>query len=171
MKRSAVTLAAAATAVIATAAVALAGGGPPPVQPADPAANTVVSTGSAQADVVAPARRSDATIERAVRAARLRALPSAVARARDEAAALATAAGLRAGAVIGIRRDTGPVGFWDQDTGRFGPGRWCGRVYGGRRLVRRADGTTRRVARFHHGCPLPKTATIRLTVTFAAQPR
>jgi hypothetical protein len=168
MKRSGVTLAAAATVVIATAAVALASGGPPPVQPADPAANTVVSTGSAQADVVAPSHHSDATIERAVRAARLRTLPSAVARARDEAAGLATAAGLRAGAVIGIRRDTGPVGFWDQDTGRFGPGRWCGRVYGGNRRVRRADGTTRRVARFHHGCPVPKTATIRVTMTFAA---
>jgi hypothetical protein len=171
MKRSAVTLAAAATAVIATTAVALAGGGPPPVQPADPAANTVVSTGSAQADVVAPSRRSDATIERAVRAARLRALPPAIALARDEAAALATAVGLRAGAVIGIRRDTSLPGYWDQDAGRFGPGRWCGRVYGGIRLVRQPDGTTRRVARFHHGCPMPKTATIRVTMTFAAQPR
>ena len=171
MKRTHVTLTAAAVAVIAAAGIALAGGGPPPVQPADPAANTVVSTGSVQADVVAPARRSDATIERAVRAARLRALPAAVARARDEAVALATAAGLRAGAVVGIRRDSSPPGFWDQDAGRFGPGRWCGRVYGGSRRVRRADGTTRRVARSHHGCPVPKTATVRVTVTFAAQPR
>jgi hypothetical protein len=106
-----------------------------------------------------------------VRAARLRALPSAVARARAEAVALATAAGLRAGAAIGIRRDSSPPGFWDQDAGRFGPGRWCGRVYSGSRRVRRADGTTRRVARFHHGCPVPKTATVRITMTFAAQPR
>ena len=36
--------------------------------------------------------------------------------------------------------------------------------------MRRADGTTKRVARFHHGCPVPKTASIRVTLTFAAEP-
>jgi hypothetical protein len=172
MKRSHVTLAAAAVAVIAAAGVAFAGGaGPPPVQPADPAPNTVVSTGSAHANVVKPAHRSDATIERAMRAARIRALPSATAAAHEEAVALADAVGLRAGAAIAIRRDSSPLGFWDQDSGRFGPGRWCGRIYDGRRIVRRANGTTRRVARFHQGCHVPKTATVRVTVTYAAQPR
>ena len=154
MKRTHVTLTAAAAAVIAAAGIALASGGPPPVQPADPSVNTVVSTASAQAKVVVPARKSDATIEAAVRAARQRAMPEAVEAARAEAAALARAAGLRAGAIVGIRRDSSPVGFWDQDAGRFGPGRWCGRVYGDP-AVRRADSTTRRVARFHHGCPVP----------------
>jgi hypothetical protein len=168
MKRSHVTLTAAAAAVIATGAVAFAGGGPPPVQPADPAANTVVSTASAQVAVVAPDRRSDATIERAMRAAQARAMPRAVAAARAEADALAAAAGLRAGAVLAVRHDVSPLGAWDQDAGRFGPGVWCGRVYAGRRVVRRPDGTTRRVSSFHHGCPVPKTASIRLTLTFAA---
>ena len=171
MKRSHVTLAAATAAVVTAAGVAFAGGGPPPVQPADPSVNTVVSTGSAQADVVKPARRSDATIDRAMRAARIRAVPSATASARAEAVALAAAAGLRAGPVVGIRRDSSPLGYWDQDSGRFGPGRWCGRIYDGRRLVRRADGTTRRVADYHHGCQVPRTTTIRVTVTYAAQPR
>jgi len=170
MKRTHVTLAAAAAAVIAAAGIALASGGPPPVQPADPAANTVVSTASAQAKVVVPARKSDATIEAAVRAARRRALPQAVSAARAEAAALAQAAGLRAGAIVGIRRDSSPLGYWDQDAGRFGPGTWCGRVYGGAKRVRRADGTTRRIARFHHGCPVPKNASLRVTLTFAAEP-
>ena len=170
MKRSHVTLTAAAAAVIAATGLALASGGPPPVPPADPAADTVVSTASAQARVVAPGRRSNATIERAVRTARARALPRAVAAARAEAAALADAAGLQAGAVVGIRRDSSPLGYWDQDSGRFGPGVWCGRVYGGRRVVRRADGTTRRASTFHHGCPVPKTSGIRVTLTFAARP-
>lgn len=170
MKRTQVTLTAAAAAVIAAAGIALASGGPPPVQPADPAVNTVVSTASGQAKVVVPARKTDATIERAVRAARLRAMVPAISAARAEATALASAAGLRTGAIVGIRRDSSPLGYWDQDAGRFGPGKWCGRVYGGRRLVRRADGTTRRVARFHHGCPVPKTASLRVTLTFAAQP-
>jgi Protein of unknown function (DUF541) len=171
MKRSALTLAAAAMAVAAAAGIALASGGPPPVQPADPAANTVVATGAAQADVVTPARRSDATIEGAMRAARIRALPAAAAAAREEARALAAAAGLRVGEVAGIRRDSSPPGYWDQDSGRFGPGRWCGRIFTGRRIVREADGTARRVARYRHGCPVPRSATIRVTVTFAAQPR
>jgi hypothetical protein len=86
-----------------------------------------------------------------------------------EAAALAAAAGLRAGDVVGIRRDSSPLGYWDEDAGRFGPGVWCGRIYTGRRVVRRADGTTKRVSSFRHGCPVPKTASIRVTLTFAAQ--
>ena len=169
MNRTHVTLTAAAAAVIAATGVALASGGPPPVQPADPAVDTVVSTATAQSRVLAPARKSNATIERAVRAARTRALPRAVAAARTEADALATAAGLRAGEIVGIRRDSSPLGYWDQDAGRFGPGIWCGRLYGGRRLVRQADGTTKRVSRFRHGCPVPKNASIRITLTFAAK--
>ncbi len=170
MKRSHVTLTAAAAAVIAAAGIALASGGPPPVQPADPAANTVVATASAQARVVAPQRRSNATIEVAMRAARARALPRAVAAARHEADALAAAAGLRAGTVIGIRRDSSPLGYWDQESGRFGPAVWCGRVYAGHRTKRLADGTTKRVASYHHGCPVPKTTSIRVTLTYAARP-
>ena len=168
MNRTHITLTAAAAAVIAATGLALASGGPPPVQPADPAVDTVVSTATAQSRVVAPARRSDATIERAVRAARARALPQAVAAARAEADALAAAAGLRAGAIVGIRRDSPPLGYWDQDAGRFGPGVWCGRIHSSR-MVRRADGTRRRVSRSRHGCPVPKNASIRVTLTFAAR--
>ena len=171
MKRSHVTLSAAAAAVVAAAGFAFASGGPPPVQPADPAVDTVVSTASWQARVAAPARRSDATIDRAVRAARIRAVPAAIAVATDEVSALAQAAGLRAGRIVGIRRDSSPMGYWDQDAGRFGPGKWCGRIYTGRRVVRRADGTTHRVSRFRHACPVPKTAMVRVTVTYAASPR
>lgn len=171
MKRSHVTLTAAAAAVAGAAGLAFASGGPPPVQPADPAADTVVATASWQARVVAPGRRTNATIDRAVRVARIRAMPAAIAAARDEANALAAAAGLRTGRIVGIRRDSSPMGYWDQDSGRFGPGKWCGRIYTGRRQVRQADGSTKRVSRFRDGCPLPKTATIRVTLTYAASPR
>ena len=167
MNRTHVTLTAAAAAVIAATGIALASGGPPPVQPADPAVDTVVATANAQSRVVAPARKSDATIERAGRAARARALPEAVGAARAEAAQLAAAAGLRAGAVVGIRRDSSPPGYWDQDAGRFGPGVWCGRIHHSR-MVRQADGTRKRVSRSRHGCPVPKNASIRVTLTFEA---
>jgi len=170
MKRSHVTLVAAAAAGVAAAGIAFASGGPAPVQPTDPAADTVVATASWQARVVAPARRTDATIDRAMRVARIRAMPAALEVARDEANALAKAAGLGTGRIVGIRRDIAPPGCWDQETGRFGPGRWCGRVYTHRR-VGRADGTTKRVTRSRHGCPVPKRATIRITVTYAASPR
>jgi hypothetical protein len=168
MNRLHLTLTAATAAVAATAGIAIASGGPPPVQPADPAVDTVVTTAPGQARVVAPRHRTDATIERAVRAARARALPGAVAAARGEAAQLAAAAGLHAGDIVGIRRDSAPLGYWDQDSGRFGPGVWCGRIYTGRRVVRRADGTSKRVSSFRHGCPVPKTASVRVTLTFAA---
>lgn len=130
-----------------------------------------MATAAWQAKVVAPARRTDRTIERAMRVARIRAMPAAIAVARDDADVLAEAAGLRAGRVLGICRDSSPLGYWDQDAGRFGPGNWCGRIYTGRRVVRQAYGTTRRVSRFRDGCHVPKTATIRVTVTYAALPR
>src|SRR5688500_1900045 len=114
MERSHVTLAAAGAAVVTAAGLAFASGGPPPVQPADPAVDTVVATASWQARVVAPARRTNATIDRAVRVARIRAMPAAIAVARDEANALAEAAGLRVGRIVGIRRDSAPMGYWDQ---------------------------------------------------------
>jgi hypothetical protein len=37
--------------------------------------------------------------------------------------------------------------------------------------VRQADGTTKRVSSFHHGCPVPERASIRVTLTFAATSR
>jgi hypothetical protein len=151
--------------------VAIASGGPPPATPADPPAYTIVASGGGERPVVAPSRRTNATIDRAVRAARLRAMPAAIAAARREATALGTAARLTPGAVVAVRRDVAPPGWWSADDGRFGPGVWCGRVYAGRRTVQRPDGTTRRVARFRRGCPVPKTAAIRLSVTFAATPR
>ena len=144
----------------ALAAIALAGGGPPPAPDAAPGVDTVVARGTARLEVHAPAKRSDGTIERAMREARRAAFPRAVRAAREDAAAMARAAGLRLAGPLGVSRDTSPVGFWDADSGRFGPGRWCGRI-----VTRTRDGGRRS----HHACPIPRGQTVRLTVTFAVR--
>jgi hypothetical protein len=170
MRRTGLTLVAALLGAGSVTAVALASGAPPQPPPPDPPAFTVVAPGSAQRSVVAPARRSDATIDRAVRAARARAVPAATASARGEAATLAAAGGLRLGRIVGIRRDVSQLPYSDGDDGRFGTGVWCGRIFAGRRTIIRRDGTTRRVSRFRHGCEVPKRVGARVTVTFAAEP-
>jgi hypothetical protein len=144
----------------ALAAIALAGGGPPPAPDAAPGVDTVVAHGTARLKVHAPAKRTDATIERAMREARHAAFPGAVRVARGDAAAMARAAGLRLAGPLGVSRDASPVGFWDADSGRFGPGRWCGRI------VTRTRGGGRRS---HRACPIPRGQTVRLTVTFAVR--
>ncbi len=153
----------------AFAVFAPASGGPPPTpDPAAPQLETVVARGLGLARVVKPAHRSDRTIERAVAAARRAAFPKAVRKARTEAVALAEAAGLKVGGPIGVARDVAPPGWWDDTTGRFGPGRWCGRIVTTRR-VRGSDGELHRATRSHHGCPVPREQAVRVTVTFAAR--
>ena len=152
----------------ATAAgIAVASGGPPPATPPDPAPQTVVAHGFGQKRVAEPDERTNRSVELAVRAAREDAIPRAVAHAREEAEALAAATGLRLGEPAGVGRDGGPPGWWESDTGRFGPGRWCGPIFRWR-TVRGSGGETRRVRRSHHGCHKPPTVSVRVTVTFAA---
>ena len=171
MRHAKLVLPAAAALAAGAAGVALASGGPPPVTPPDPPPYTIVATGGAERTVHAPSRRTNATIDRAVRAARARGMPAAIAAARGEARTLGDASRLVPGAVVAVRRDVSPPGWWSGDEGRFGPGKWCGRIFVGRRTVRRADGTTRRVSRYRDGCQTPKDVSVRLTVTFAATPR
>lgn len=170
MRQTAVVVAAALLAAGGVAAIGLASGASPQPAPPDPPAFTLVASGSAQRPVTAPARRSNATIDRAVRAARARAVPAAVAAAQREAGVLGAATRLRVGRIVAARRDVSPLPYWDGDEGRFGRGVWCGRLYAGRRSVTRPDGTTRRVARYRRGCQVPKTGAVRVTVTFAAEP-
>jgi hypothetical protein len=138
------------------AAVAAASGGPPPPEPGPPAPRTVVARGTGVVEVQAPQRRTDATIARAVAAARAAAIPRAVAEARREAARLAQAAGLTLSpTTLGVARDAPPPGYWEPDHGRFGPGRWCGRVGG-----RRGQPARRR-------CEVPREISLRVTLTVA----
>lgn len=148
-------------AAAAAAAVIAGGSGPPPPPSPDPPAYTVVAHGRGSAGVRRPARLTNRSIERAVQVARARALPRAVAAARREAAALAAAAGLAAGRPIAIARDTAPWGWGEPDSGRFGPGRWCGRIYRGRDAR----------PRFRYGCQSPPSVSTSVTLTLAATPR
>jgi len=144
----------------ALAALALAGGGPPPAPDAAPGVDTVVARGTARLEVHAPAKRSDGTIERAMREARRAAFPRAVRAAREDAAAMARAAGLRL---------AGPLGGQP----RYEPRRLLGRRQRPLRpgpLVRahrhaHRDGGRRS----HRACPIPRGQTVRLTVTFAVR--
>ena len=128
----------------------------------------MVAHGTALALVREPARRSNRTIERAAQRAKRAAFPKAVLKARAEASALASAAGLRLGGPIGIARDAAPLGYWEPDTGRFGPGRWCGTVRT-RRTVTLSDGTEDRVMVSRHRCQVPRDQSARVTVTFATR--
>jgi hypothetical protein len=148
------------TAAALTASGALAGGGPPPADPQTAALRTVVAHGTAPLKVAVPAHRSNKTIERAVLAARGAAYPKAVKGARRDASALAAAAGLRLTGPLGAARDVSPYGYWDSDSGRFGLGKWCGRI-----VTRTHDGTRRS----HIACPVPRDLQVRITVTFGVR--
>lgn len=139
--------------------VAISSGGPPPAEPPAPAANTVVARGVGQMRVTEPARRTNRSVERSVRAARRDAIPRAVAAARREARHLAAAAGLSLGEPVAISRDVSPIGWGEQDAGHFGPGRWCGPITTWRGGERRT----------HHGCRKPPRVSVRVTVTLAAR--
>ena len=132
---------------------------------------TVAAQGVASVKVIAPKDRThEAPIRAAVEAAEAKALPRAMAAAREKATDAGPAVGphARARSSRSPTRQTspyGPFGFY----GTFGPDRFCGTV---RTAVFRTDKTTgkrKRVGfRTHHTCRVPPTVTSSLTVTFAA---
>lgn len=131
---------------------------------------TVAAQGLASVKVVAPKdRKHEAPIRAAVEAAEAKALPRAMAAAREKATELARLSGLTLGSIISISdaqtSPYGPFGFY----GTFGPDRFCGTV---RTAVFRTDKTTgkrKRVGfRTRHTCRVPSTVTSSLTVTFSA---
>ena len=131
---------------------------------------TIAAQGVASVKVVAPKDRThEAPIRAAVDAAEAKALPRALAAAREKATTLARLSGLTLGAIVSVSdaqvSPYGPFGFY----GTFGPDRFCGTV---RTSIIRTDKTTgkrKRVGfRTHHTCRVPSTVTSSLTVTFAA---
>ena len=131
---------------------------------------TVAAQGVASVKVVAPRDRThEGPIRAAVEAAEAKALPHAMAAAREKATILARLSGLTLGAIVSVSdaqvSPYGPFGFY----GTFGPDRFCGTV---RTAVIRTDKTTgkrKRVGfRTRHTCRVPATVTSSLTVTFAA---
>lgn len=132
---------------------------------------TVAAQGVASVKVVAPKdRKHEAPIRAAVEAAEAKALPRAIASARENATELARLAGLALGPIVSISdAQTSPYGPFFGFYGTFGPDRFCGTV---RTAVFRTDKTTgkrKRVGtRSRHTCRVPSTVNKSVTVTFSA---
>ena len=132
---------------------------------------TVAAQGVASVKVVAPEDRThEGPIRAAVEAAEAKALPRAIAEARENASELARLAGLGLGPIVSISdAQSSPYGPFFGFYGTFGPDRYCGTV---RTAVFRTDkktGKRKRVGtRSRHTCRVRPTVTKSVTVTFAA---
>ena len=91
---------------------------------------TVAAQGVASVKVVAPKDRAhEGPIRAAVEAAEAKALPRAIAGARENATELARLAGLQLGPIISISdAQSSPYGPFFGFYGTFGPDRFCGTV-------------------------------------------
>jgi len=132
---------------------------------------TVTAIGTATVRVRPADRHDNASIRKAVRGAVRRALPRAVVAARRDATVLAAGTGLVVGDVVAVA-ETAPSpfgGFYEETSGPFGPGRYCGRI--GVSVVRRVDGRRRRVVRRRRVCQFPTQVVSSVSVTYAATPK
>jgi Protein of unknown function (DUF541) len=126
---------------------------------------TVAAQGVASVKVVAPKDRThEGPIRAAVEAAEAKALPHAMAAAREKATAMARLSGLTLGAIVSISdAQTSPYGpFGSGFYGTFGPDRFCGTV---RTSVFKTDKTTgkrKRVGtRAHHRAACRRSSPLR----------
>jgi hypothetical protein len=132
---------------------------------------TVAAQGLASVKVVAPSdRKHEAPIRAAVEAAEAKALPRAIAAAREKAGELARLSGLTLGAIVSISdAQAAPFGPFFGFYGTFGPDRFCGTVRTGVFRTDKRTGKRKRVGtRSRHTCRVPATVTSAVTVTFAA---
>ena len=132
---------------------------------------TVAAQGVASVKVVAPKdRKHEAPIRAAVEVAEGKALPRAMAAAREKATELARLSGLTLGPIVAISdAPTSPYGPYIGFFSRFGPDRFCGTVR--TTVFRRSKTTGKRVrvgTRSRHLCQIPPTVVSTVTVTFAA---
>lgn len=158
-----------------TAAVLLGCAAPAGAQQAPaptPSPATVTAVGTAQLTPEPEDRNDNASIRRAVEAARTEAVPLALKAARSRAVDLAFASGLNVGQALTVAETPSPFfGPYPQDQGTFGPGRFCGNVPRYRiqrnaagRIVKRTRIGTRRL------CRVPRVV-VSVTVTYAAVQR
>jgi Protein of unknown function (DUF541) len=132
---------------------------------------SVAAQGVASVKVVAPKdRQHEAPIRAAVEAAEAKALPRAIAAAREKATELAKLAGLTLGPVISISdAPTSIYGPFFGFYGTFGPDRFCGTIRTPVFKRNKAGKRVRTGTRTRHTCRVPPTVTSTVTVTFAAQ--
>jgi hypothetical protein len=136
-----------------------------------PAGKSVAAQGVASVKVVAPKDRAhEGPIRAAVEAAEAKALPRAIANAREKATELARLSGLTLGAVVSISDvQAAPYGPFFGFYGTFGPDRFCGTVRTAVFRTEKQTGKRKRVgSRSRHTCRVPSTITSAVTVTFAA---
>src|SRR4051812_22338533 len=167
-----VPLAAAAAAAVAAALLAA-----PPAgaqAPAPAPARTITAIAAGRATVNKDVAQNSKAIAAAVEAARDRAVPVAIANAREEAQRLAAAGGLTLGPLVSVSEPQpspffgGPVGAAYGAEGTFGPGKFCGRI---RTAIRRRNAQGRLVStgrfRSRFGCRVPSEVAQTVTATFA----
>jgi uncharacterized protein YggE len=134
-------------------------------------APTITSVGNAQVKPKPTDPKSDASIRAAVTVAEDKALPLAIAEAKEYAGKLAAAAGLKLGALVSISnapQNSGyPFGFFQQN-GTFGNGKFCGNVRT-TKLVTLKNGQRRRVTLkgSRRVCRVPRAVQASVSVTFA----
>jgi uncharacterized protein YggE len=90
---------------------------------------TLISAGTGQANVTPTDTKNNAAIVKAIEAAEVKALPLAIANAKSEAQALATAAGVTLGPLVSLSNAAnspfyGPFYAF----GSFGPDKFCGKA-------------------------------------------
>jgi uncharacterized protein YggE len=158
-----------ALAIAATGALALAGAGAAGAQ--EPPAPTIAAIGTAQVGITPAKPQSEASIRRAVEAARPRALRLALANARQKAELFASGTGLTLGLVVAVEEYQSPYGPGLVVFGRFGSNRFCGLV--NRAITRLNPATGRRmvVRRVkERRCFPPPFVGASVEVTYAASP-
>src|SRR3954453_20310628 len=121
-----------ATALLGVAAPAASAQAPP----------TITATGSATAKPDPSDRQSETSIREAVEAANAKALPKAIADAREHAGELATAAGLKLGPLVSVADGTANGYPFIYAFGTFGNGHFCGQARNFHSVVR--NGVRRR---------------------------
>jgi uncharacterized protein YggE len=132
---------------------------------------TITALGTGQAKVTPSNRHHNAAIKRAVDQAYARAVPLAIADAREDADRIASASGLTLGAVQSVDENVSTGGYYGPYPlfPQFGPDQYCGRVT--RRVHRRdASGTLHTITRSRKECHVPPFASSTLAVTFEAAP-
>lgn len=170
VRRRPALLAAAALALAATLLVAPAAGAQAPAP-----TRTVTANATGRVTVDRNVAQNSKAIAAAVEAARNKAIPPAIAKAREDAQRLAAAAGLTLGPLVSVSEPQpspffgGPAGAAYGAEGTFGPGKFCGRI---RTPIRRRNARGRLVftGRFRScfGCRVPGEVTQTVTATFAA---
>lgn len=138
--------------------------------PATSTERTLVATGSGQVKVTPTDRMDNASIAKAVEEAEAKALPAAIADAKANAQALATAAGVTLGGLLSISDQVAAApGYFGPfyTNGTFGPGRFCARIRTFH-FVKGKDGKRhRKLSAPHKVCRVPPTVTKQASLTYA----